>query len=104
MTLTERLREHVDFVTFCDVEQSPFKAQLLIDDLFEAIKTIEALTNALAIAKQELTFHHIALPVMRSDIIDKALAAHESQLARAVRDAREEATGRREAIAPKRTI
>lgn len=36
---------------------------------------VSKLVNALEIAKQELTFHNIALPVIRDQIIDGALAA-----------------------------
>lgn len=37
-----KLRKHVEFVKFCDVDKSPFHASNLIDDLFEAAAALEA--------------------------------------------------------------
>lgn len=37
-----KLRKHVEFVKFCDVDNSPFHASNLIDDLFEAAAALEA--------------------------------------------------------------
>lgn len=71
MTLLERLNERWERMDGAAAR----KIDRILKERREAADVIGKLVNALEIAKQELTFHHIALPVIRGQIIDGALEA-----------------------------